>query len=109
MKLKANVTLAGLHLLMRPALKAAEDLWIAHGRPEGVTVTCARGGIHSAGSWHYYGLALDFRTRYFEDDIKKQVYHDLKNALPLYDVIEHDTHIHVEPSDNLADKHGLLI
>jgi len=109
MILKEGVTLAGIHLLMRPVLKAAENIWKAHGIAEGVTVTCARGGIHSAGSWHYYGLALDFRTRYFTEAVKVQVYADLKAALPLYDIVSHGTHIHVEPSDNLADQHGLLI
>jgi hypothetical protein len=109
MEVKAGVTLAGLHLLMRPALGAAEKIWKAHGIAAGVMITEARGGVHSARSLHPYGLALDMRTRYFTEEQKIQVYSDLQAALPLYDIILHNTHIHVEPSNSLLDRHGLLI
>ena len=109
MKLKRGVSLAGLHLLMRPDLRVAEHIWVEVGRPEGVTVTCALGGEHSAASWHYYGLALDFRTNYFSAPVKDSVACRLKDRLKAYDVVVHSTHIHVEPSNILANKHGLLI
>ena len=96
-------------MLMRPVLRVAEEIWIAAGRPEGVTVTCAMGGEHSAGSFHYYGLALDLRTRYFTEPVKDTVATKLRQRLPHYDVVAHKTHIHVEPSNPLADRHNLLI
>ena len=109
MELKEGVTLAGIHLLMRPVLRVAEEIWTTAGRSEGVTITCAMGGVHSAGSWHYYGLALDLRTRYFSAPVKDSVVAKLKYRLPNYDVVVHSTHIHVEPSDRLAARHNLLI
>ena len=109
MKLIEGVTLAGIHLLMRPVLRKAEDIWRANGRPEGVTVTCAMDGEHSAASWHYYGLALDFRSHYFSAPVKDSVVQKLIHALPNYDIVAHSTHIHVEIGNQLARKHGLLI
>ena len=108
MILKDGADIKGLHVLMRPVLSASESIWITHGRSEGVTVTAGLDGIHSAGSWHYYGLAVDLRTRYFGQTVKADVYHDLKAALPGYDVVMHDTHIHVEVGNTLASKWGLL-
>lgn len=109
MRIKDGASIAGLNLLMRPVLRVAEKVWIKAGRPEGVTVTAGLDGIHGAASWHYYGLALDLRNHYFDDATKKQVYATLKKYLPAYDVVNHSTHIHVEPSNALAEKHGLLI
>lgn len=108
MKLKDGVDIRGLHLLMRPVLRAAELIWKNNGQQEGVTVTSAVDGVHSADSWHYYGLALDFRTRYFSEIRKDVVIKQLRSALPDYDVVAHNTHIHVEPSNDLADRHGLM-
>lgn len=108
MEIKAGVTLAGLHLLMRPVLRAAERIWKAHGRDEGVTVTEACGGTHSATSWHYYGLALDLRTRYFSTEELDKVEKEMKRALPEYDIIVHSSHMHVEIGNTLAEQHGLL-
>ena len=109
MKLAPNVSLAGLHLLMRPALRVAEQVWIEAGRPEGVTITCVREGEHSAASWHYYGLALDLRTHYFSAPVKDSVAAKLRARLKNFDIVVHQTHIHVEPGNALAAKHGLLI
>jgi len=108
MKLKQGAIIAGLHLLMRPVLKIAEKLWLENGRPEGVTVTAGLDGVHSAGSWHYYGLAVDFRTHYFDNATKDRVAAALKTALPSYDIVVHSTHIHVEVGNVLAQKNGLL-
>lgn len=109
MQIKNGASIAGLHLLMRPVLKVAEQIWKDAGRPEGVLITAGLDGIHSAGSWHYYGLALDLRNNYFDEATKKEVAKKLKTALPSYDVVIHSTHIHVEPSNLLAERHGLLI
>jgi hypothetical protein len=97
MRLKANVNLSGLHLSMRPVLVAAEAIWKQLGITEGVTVTSALDGLHSAGSLHYYGRALDFRIRYFKNNAECEAADLLKKALSEdYDVILHKTHIHVE-------------
>jgi hypothetical protein len=108
MEIDNGAVLAGLHILMRKALGACEDVWKYHGRPEGVTITCGINGVHSASSWHYYGLAIDCRTHYFDEFVKAEVVADLKKKLPEYDIIAHSTHIHIEPSNQLAAKHGLM-
>ena len=103
-----NVILSNLHPVMRKVLKTAETIWKDFGREEGVTVTSALDGVHSAGSWHYYGFAVDFRTHYFSGDDMNEVYLTLKDKLPEYDVVLHSTHIHVEIGDNLAQQLGVL-
>lgn len=100
MKIKQGVNIQGLDLKMRPALVHAERIWKQNGRNEGVTVTSALDGTHSAGSLHYYGMALDFRTRYFTRDRTTKVHYELNQALKgvsnHFQVIKEKTHIHVE-------------
>jgi len=97
MKLKEGVILNGLNIKMRDVLIAAEKVWKKYGVEEGVTVTSGLDGCHSAGSKHYYGYALDFRTRYFTDDIKNQVAFELESRLTDdYSVIVEPSHIHVQ-------------
>ena len=80
---------------MRPALIGAEEIWEDHG--ETLVVTCGLDGTHSAGSLHYYGLALDFRTYYFSDQTKKEVARRLQEFLgDDFDVVLEATHCHVE-------------
>jgi hypothetical protein len=95
MKTKKNVILAGLKIEMRPVLKKAEKIWKDNG--EELVITAGLDGLHSAGSLHYYGYALDFRTRYFDASVIPGVAALLKKELGVeYDVIIHKTHIHVE-------------
>jgi len=95
MKIKDGVILAGLDIKMRPALKAADVIWEALGKE--LVVTAGLDGEHSAGSLHYYGLALDFRTRYFSIGNKRTAANKLRETLGSdFDVIEHDSHIHCE-------------
>ena len=98
MQIKDGVVLAGLDINMRPVLIEAEKIWKRYGRQEGVTVTSALDGVHSAGSLHYYGRALDFRTRYFSDEEKDAVFAELIDSLDgqKYDFVKHSTHIHIE-------------
>ncbi len=100
MRIKAGVSLAGLKIEMRDVLKAADLVWTHLGRKEGVTVTSGLNGLHSAGSYHYYGYALDFRTYYFGGVTKMDAWRRLKNRLkrisPCYDVAIEKDHIHVE-------------
>ncbi len=100
MQVKSGVILAGLKLEMRSILITADALWIAHKRSEGVTVTSALNGIHSAKSLHPYGYAVDLRTNYFERDEAIQLSGELLRTLrqinPYYDVIVETDHIHAE-------------
>lgn len=109
MQVKKGVSLQGLHPVMRKVLKKAESLWKESGQPEGITVTATMDGVHSAGSWHYCGCAVDLRTRYWSKETRKEVYNKLKAKLPEYDVVYHSTHIHVEPSDSLAKQWRLML
>ena len=95
MKIKEGASLQGLKIQMRKPLMVAEYLWREQGQE--LVVTSGTDGTHSAGSLHYYGYALDFRTRYFSDQTKRNLTDTLQKILGSdYDVIEHSTHIHVE-------------
>lgn len=100
MKIKEGANIQGIDIRMRPALIEAERIWKQYGQDEGVTITSGLDGTHSAGSLHYYGLAVDFRTRYWSPEVAKKVWLLLKgnlaNVSHNYDVIYHKTHIHVE-------------
>ena len=91
-----SVNIWGLQPCMQPVLKHADAIWTGAGQE--LIITSGRDGIHSAGSLHYYGLAVDLRTRYFDEGTKAEVARALKDLLgPMgYDVIVHSTHIHVE-------------
>lgn len=95
MKIKNGVVLAGLKIEMRPVLIKADKIWKNAGQE--LVITAGLEGEHSAGSLHYYGDAVDLRTRYFGGDTKREVAASLKKELGSeYDVIVHKTHIHVE-------------
>lgn len=94
MKIKLGVTIAGLDLRMRPVLIAAEKIWKDFGQE--LVITSGLDGEHSAGSLHYYGLAVDLRTRYFLGEDKMKVTKLLRKALGSgYVVLAESTHIHV--------------
>ena len=97
MVLKDGVILAGLDIRMRWALLELDRLYKKYGRKEGVTITSGLDGEHSAGSMHYYGLAVDSRVFYFDDWTRKRLVEDLTVELcDSYDVILEKDHIHVE-------------
>ena len=102
MEIKNGVILNGLSIKMRPVLIEADKIWKAAG--EELVITGGLDGTHSAGSLHYYGLAVDLRTRYFTSEVAAQVFKDLQSTIPFdYDVILHSSHIHVEydPKENV--------
>ena len=85
----------GLQLHMRPVLVAADIVWKNHNQE--LWITGSLDGEHSAGSLHYYGLAVDLRTRYFSVAERREVAAALKASLNCnYDIVLHPTHIHVE-------------
>ena len=104
-----TVNIRGLNPVMRKAMKVAERLWIANGREEGITITAGLNGVHSAGSWHYSGCAVDIRNRFWNEDKRIAVHAELKRLLPRYDIVLHSTHVHMEPGDNLARELGLML
>jgi hypothetical protein len=95
MKIKDGASLAGLQLEMRRVLITAESIWTQNDQE--LVVTGGTDGAHSAGSLHYYGYAVDLRSRYFSEGIKSRVVDALRLKLGEdYDVVVHSTHIHVE-------------
>ena len=103
MKFKDDVIITGLQLQMRKVLIVADKIWKEHGQE--LVVTSALDGTHSAGSLHYYGYALDFRSRYFSEEDKIIVSNKLRKRLGSdYDIIVHKTHIHVEYNRILEGK-----
>ncbi len=102
MKIKEGVSLVGLHIKMRKVISVVEYLWNIYNKEAVITagteiVDEDLNFIHSVRSLHPFGLALDFRIRYFNKYQKKEI--KTKLALLLghdYDVILHPTHIHVE-------------
>ena len=100
MKIKTDVILSGLQLPMRKVLIEADKIWRDNGQE--LVITGGLDGVHSAGSVHYYGYALDLRTRYFTGSEYSPgsiegIAAKLKEKLGSdYDVVVHKTHIHVE-------------
>ena len=95
MKLKKGVNIQGIDLKLRPVLIHADEIWKRYGQE--LVITAGMEGEHSAGSLHYYGLALDLRKNYFTSDIAIKVRNELQVKLGRnFDVILHSTHIHTE-------------
>ena len=95
MKIKEGANIQGISFKMRKVLKAADKIWKDYGKE--LVITCGMDGEHSAGSLHYYGLAVDLRTNYFDEALQETVRQELQNELGIeYDVVLHTTHIHAE-------------
>jgi len=64
---------------------------------EGYVCTSVVEGKHKSGSRHYMGWGFDVRTRNMTLRDKKACFNDLKDALTdEFDVVWHETHIHIE-------------
>lgn len=107
MKTKPGVFLHNLKMEMRKVLIAADSIWKDHDRE--LVVTDTDGTIwnedtrqwecfvHSPGSLHPFGYAVDLRSDYFGRGEAEVVAQALRDQLGEgYDVIVHSTHIHVE-------------
>ena len=95
MRIKRGVVLAGLNIKMWYVLVAADRIWKDYGKE--LVITSGLEGRHAAGSVHYYGYALDLRTRYFSRSKIDMVALELRETLGRdFDVIYHLDHIHVE-------------
>jgi len=99
MKIKDGVIMQGLQLPMRQALIHANQVYTDHDRE--LVITSALDGTHSAGSYHYYGYAVDLRTRFFGSwreklNIAQKIRDRLNTVSNKYTVVLEDTHIHIQ-------------
>jgi len=99
MKIKKGANIQGLDIRMRPVLVEADKIWRELGHE--LVITSGLDGEHSAGSLHYYGLAVDLRTNYFTDKEKATAADRLRRRLDppfnwRYDIVVEQTHIHAE-------------
>lgn len=110
-----HVNIWGLREPMRYPLREAERIWREYGYD--CVVTSGRDGKHSWGSLHYYGLAVDLRTQDHNEAqwpaaVRKEIAIYLQQALreysKHYQVIAHDSHIHVEYDAGAFPRHGDL-
>jgi len=100
LKIKKGVSIVGLQLEMRSVLIAAGGIWKGYGFD--LVVTSGLDGEHSVGSYHYYGLAVDLRTRYFRslrdvrdagDQLQKKLF--VMEPTRDYVVVVEKDHMHV--------------
>lgn len=76
-------------------IEVAETVYEEIGKDCVVTSICD--GQHSKNSLHYFGNAVDLRTRHLSDDEKIIVRDNFKSRLGAdYDVVLESTHLHVE-------------
>ena len=92
-----------LHPTMQPVLKYAERAFLTFGKREAI-VTSARDREHGPGSWHYFGLAIDLRTKDLDDAQVQAIVQYLRRKLPLHEVHYEGSHIHIEIGDVLAKR-----
>ena len=95
MKIKKGVIMTGLNPVMRKVMVVTEKLYKKHGKHS--VITSALDGVHSPGSAHYFGYALDYRIWNVGKTVAKQIAHMLQTKLgsDYYVLLEHN-HIHVQ-------------
>jgi len=108
MKVKLGVSLLGLKLEMKPVMEIVEVAFqCLSGRESVITSgTETQSGVlnsqHMAGSYHYFGYALDFRIRHVQVDVVKKIVESIRKKLAeisvKYKVVLEDTHIHIQYS-----------
>lgn len=95
LNIKPGVRLNGLQVPMAIGVQVVASVFDTFG--EDCWITATTDGEHKAGSLHYAGLAVDFRTRHLNPSLKEQIVQAVKQALgPEFDVVVHSTHLHVE-------------
>ena len=97
-----TVSLIGLQPEMRIVLEHIEKVYAKYGKEGLITAGTEAFDsygklIHSVGSLHPFGYALDFRTNFFQGNEIGLVAYELRNLLGKdYDVVIHKTHLHIE-------------
>lgn len=107
MVVEEGANIWGLDISMRKVLAVAESIWASHGKE--LVITSGMDNIHSAKSLHYYGYAVDLRTRYFDDSVIPTIVKEMKAALgESYEVLFEKDHIHVgyRPAYGFTDGRG---
>ena len=101
MKIKKGVNVQGLHISMQKVMKVVELVYKKYGQES--VITSGMDGTHSAGSFHYFGMALDYRTRFFENDFESvKVAQEIAGILgDNYTVIFEKTHIHIQCNNGI--------
>lgn len=90
-----SVNIHGLQIEMQPVLKYGQQIYDEY--EVEFVITSGRDGIHSAGSLHYYGYAVDIRIWGLSDYQIQAICKKFKNVLgKSYDVIFEGDHIHIE-------------
>lgn len=93
-KIKPGVRLTGLRPEVLLGVQAADSVYAKYGLD--CVITSAVDGIHSKGSLHYTGQAVDLRTRDSGAKIN-EIVRDIKEALAEnYDVVLEKDHLHLE-------------
>ncbi len=104
MKIKRGVSLIGLQLEMKPVMEVVDSAFLTVIGKQSVITSGTENAKHMAGSYHYFGLALDYRTRNVHSseqlsDIIARISLELMSISSKgckYEVIVHSTHIHIE-------------
>ncbi len=95
MIIKKGVKIAGLRPEMLVAIIVIDYIYLKFNRE--LVITSALDGVHSVGSLHYVGLAIDTRTRFFSALQSKQIVVMIRRNLGIeFDVVLEKTHIHIE-------------
>lgn len=103
MKIKKGASIQGLQLEMRHVLIQVDRIYEELGYE--TIITSGTDSIHSAGSLHYYGYALDFRTRHMELNETAVLFAKVLASLDdEYKAVLHKTHLHVEYRGILDDR-----
>lgn len=98
--IKPGVSLKGLQPQMAVAYTIVQDIYRQFGY--GCTVTSGNDSVHMAGSCHYTGDALDFRTKHLERPDFRVMMEEIKVALGQeFDVViegegTENAHLHIE-------------
>lgn len=79
-KCKPGVRIFGLQTEMLFGLKVAEGVWRSFGY-DVLTITSAVDSVHSPGSLHYAGAAVDLRSKDIDDDHKRLIVSRVRECL----------------------------
>lgn len=96
LKLKANVELTRFDIRILLAIQLAYSVYDRYGFD--CIVTSISDGVHSAGSLHYTGHAVDLRIKHLPSRaIAEIIYEDISAHLTKdYDCVLESDHIHIE-------------
>jgi hypothetical protein len=97
MNFKKGVDVTGLHPMMLIAIITVNDIFREKVGADAV-ITSGRDGKHSRASFHYSGLALDWRTRHLDQTQLAIAVQAMQDRLEPqgFDVILERDHIHLE-------------